>query len=184
MKPIPVCLASLALAVAMSHGEIIQPVGVISEEYVFNSAAGPASTVTLLPVTDGDRDAANDMGGLNPAQGFALGALTGRYVKVSITDNYYGLQGMTGGGDRVGLGEIRFTTEEIPDFELDKAVLMVIHAHPDDEGIFFGGTLPFYSRVRCMPAVLVDMTTGWLNDDGTQTDDSETRETVLREAAW
>lgn len=70
---------------------------------------GAATTVTLLPVVDGDTDPDNDMGGVNSAQFFALDSLDhGRYVQLSITDNYYGLQGMTGGGDRVGLGEVRF----------------------------------------------------------------------------
>jgi LmbE family N-acetylglucosaminyl deacetylase len=68
--------------------------------------------VTLFPVTDGDAEPDNDLGGVNSAQFFSLGSLVnGRYVQLSITDNYYGLQGMTSGGDRVGLGEVRFATE-------------------------------------------------------------------------
>ncbi len=66
----------------------------------------------------------------------------------------------------------------------DKAVLMVIHAHPDDEGIFFGGVLPYYTQVRQVPTVLVDMTMGWLNSDGSQTGNSLTRQAELREVAW
>ena len=66
----------------------------------------------------------------------------------------------------------------------DKAVLMVIHAHPDDEGIFFGGTLPYYTQVKRVPTALVDMTTGWLNSDGSQTSNSLTREVELNEVAW
>ena len=66
----------------------------------------------------------------------------------------------------------------------EKAVLMVIHAHPDDEGIFFGGALPYYTQVKRVPTVLVDMTTGWLNSDGSQTGNSLTREAELREVAW
>jgi len=145
---------------------------------------GPFQTVTLLPVTDGDTDATNDMGGRNSAQGFALGETSGRYVHIAITDNYFGIQGMTAGGDRVGLGEIRFATEPIPPRVLDKAWLMVVHAHPDDEAIFFGGTLPYYSQVLGLPTVLVDMTTGFLNDDCTQTANSDTREAEHREVAW
>jgi hypothetical protein len=73
--------------------------------------SGSATTVTLLPVTDGDADPDNDQGGTNSAQLFALDSLeNGRYVQLSITDNYYSLQGMTAGGDRVGLGEVRFTS--------------------------------------------------------------------------
>lgn len=79
--------------------------------------AGAATTVTLKPVTDGDADAGNDLGGVNSAQGFALDALTsGRYVQLSITDNYYDAQGMSlSSGDRVGLSEVRFASEVIPE---------------------------------------------------------------------
>jgi len=145
--------------------------------------AGPPITVTLLPVVDGDADDANDLGGVNAAQAFPLGEQAGRYVQVSLTDNYFGLQGMTGGGDRVGLGEIRFASAALPEIEPRKAWLMAVHAHPDDEGIFFGGVLPYYARTLGLPVVLVDMTTGWLNGDGTQTSDSYTRQAELTEAA-
>jgi len=144
---------------------------------------GPPITVTLLPVTDGDADAANDLNGVNSAQAFELGELSGRYAKVSINDNYYGLQGMVGGGDRVGLGEIRFASVELRVAPPVKAWLMAIHAHPDDEGIFFGGVLPYYAQTLELPVVLVNMTTGWLNADGTQTTDSYTRQAELTEAA-
>jgi len=73
----------------------------------------PAATLTLKPLVDGDADASNDLGGTNSAQAFDIGTQSGRYVLLSLTDNYYGLQGMTAGGDRVGLGEIRFATDEI-----------------------------------------------------------------------
>ncbi|MBS3735441.1 MAG: PIG-L family deacetylase [Phycisphaerae bacterium] len=42
----------------------------------------------------------------------------------------------------------------------DRAAIMFLTAHPDDEGIFFGGTLPYYSQVRNLPTVLVGMTSG------------------------
>lgn len=42
----------------------------------------------------------------------------------------------------------------------EKAVMMVFSAHPDDEGIFFGGALPYYTRVRKVPVVLVGVTSG------------------------
>ncbi len=72
--------------------------------------AGAVTTVTLLPVTDGDEDATNDMGGVNSGQVFALSsAATGRYVQLTITDNYVDEQGITAGGDRVGFSEVRFT---------------------------------------------------------------------------
>lgn len=68
--------------------------------------------LTLKPVTDGDNDPSNDLGGVNSAQAFFLarGSIRGRYAQISITDNYLGYQGITSGGDRVGLGEIRFTS--------------------------------------------------------------------------
>lgn len=77
--------------------------------------SGPATLITLKPVTDGDKDPSNDLGGTNSAQTFQLHQATkqGRYVQISITDNYLGHQGITGGGDRVGLGEIRFSSEKI-----------------------------------------------------------------------
>lgn len=65
-----------------------------------------------------------------------------------------------------------------------KASLMVIHAHPDDEGIFFGGALPYYTQVQNLPTVQINITTGWLNANGTQTNDSLTRQAELREVAW
>jgi LmbE family N-acetylglucosaminyl deacetylase len=42
----------------------------------------------------------------------------------------------------------------------NKVVLMAVNAHPDDEGIFFGGTLPYYSQVLGLPTLLVSMTSG------------------------
>jgi LmbE family N-acetylglucosaminyl deacetylase len=42
----------------------------------------------------------------------------------------------------------------------DKAILMVISTHPDDEGIFFGGLLPYYTQVQPVPLVHISMTSG------------------------
>lgn len=54
----------------------------------------------------------------------------------------------------------------------DKAAIMVINAHPDDEGIFFGGTLPYYSQVRNLPTVMVSLTSGdWRSNNGPNSDD-------------
>ena len=47
-------------------------------------------------------------------------------------------------------------------------------AHPDDEGIFFGGALPYYSRVLHLPTMLVCMTAGR----------DPTRSAELLRAAW
>lgn len=41
-----------------------------------------------------------------------------------------------------------------------KVSVLVICTHPDDEGIFFGGTLPYYTKVLKIPAVLVSITSG------------------------
>jgi LmbE family N-acetylglucosaminyl deacetylase len=60
-----------------------------------------------------------------------------------------------------------------------KAALMVVSAHPDDEGIFFGGVIPYYSTVADVPMVHISMTAGWF--DGGPT---ETRQNELRDADW
>ncbi|RYD48860.1 MAG: hypothetical protein EOP85_02735 [Verrucomicrobiaceae bacterium] len=59
-----------------------------------------------------------------------------------------------------------------------KAALMVVSAHPDDEGIFFGGTIPYYARTKNLNTLLVSMTSG----DWTLKPDE--REGELRDAAW
>ena len=42
----------------------------------------------------------------------------------------------------------------------EKAALMVLHAHPDDEAIFFGGAIPYYTQVRNLPTVTISLTNG------------------------
>ena len=59
-----------------------------------------------------------------------------------------------------------------------KASLMVIGAHLDDEGIYFGGTMPYYVGVLGMSAVHIAMTSG---DSSVPT---VTRETESREVDW
>lgn len=39
----------------------------------------------------------------------------------------------------------------------DKSDLMVFTAHPDDEGIFFGGALPYYTQVKNKSTILIGM---------------------------
>jgi LmbE family N-acetylglucosaminyl deacetylase len=59
-----------------------------------------------------------------------------------------------------------------------KTHLLVIAAHPDDEGIFFGGLLPYATQVRRLNTVLVTM-----NSDRV-TKDLKIREAELRNAVW
>lgn len=66
----------------------------------------------------------------------------------------------------------------------EKAVIMVISAHPDDEGIFFGGTLPYYVQTLNIPVILISLTTDWLKSNGSRTSSSINREAEMREAAW
>lgn len=60
----------------------------------------------------------------------------------------------------------------------NKIGILVINTHPDDEGIFFGGSLPYYSQVKKIPTLLMSMTSGDWNRAPT------VRETELRNAAW
>jgi hypothetical protein len=62
------------------------------------------------------------LGGVNSAQAFALPTTpAARYVQLEVTDNYYGQPNIVAGGDRAGLGEVRFATEVVP--ELSSALL-------------------------------------------------------------
>ena len=76
----------------------------------FTSAA---TTIILKPNLDGDTTSANDMGGVNLPQVFSLGSQRGRYVQLSLIENYFGYQGIVGGGDRVGFAEVRFAKDTI-----------------------------------------------------------------------
>lgn len=44
--------------------------------------------------------------------------------------------------------------------ENDENRILFISAHPDDEGIFFGGTMAYYSRYLKIPTFLISMTSG------------------------
>jgi hypothetical protein len=61
------------------------------------------------------------LSGVNSAQAFALPTPTARYVQLEVTDNYFGQPGITAGGDRAGIGEVRYATEVVP--ELSSALL-------------------------------------------------------------
>lgn len=59
-----------------------------------------------------------------------------------------------------------------------KTDFMVVTAHPDDEGIFFGGALPYYTQVRNKSTVLIGMTGSERNSSGFN------RLEELERAAW
>ncbi len=71
--------------------------------------SGPVTTIAMKSVVGLNN------GNINTAQLFELSSAKIRYVKMVITNNHYGdpaSEGVnpTGGGDRVGFGEIRFAT--------------------------------------------------------------------------
>lgn len=80
----------------------------------FASFLGPATNLTMRPVVDNDGVPGNDLGGTNSVQVLDVYGY-GRYVQMTVTDNYRGFQGITGGGDRVGLGEVRFDAQAVPE---------------------------------------------------------------------
>ena len=56
----------------------------------------------------------------------------------------------------------------------NKITVLAVCAHPDDEGIFFGGALPYYSAVLNLPTMVVCMASG----------NEVLREDEMRCAAW
>jgi hypothetical protein len=71
-------------------------------------ASSPTTAITMKEVWLG-------LSGVNSAQAFALPTPTARYVQIEVTDNYYGQPNIVAGGDRAGLGEVRFATEVVPE---------------------------------------------------------------------
>ena len=68
--------------------------------------AQPTAVVTLEDVDLG-------LGGINSPQFFSLGAgVRARFVQLTVTDNFFGMPGIVAGGDRVGIGEIRFNASD------------------------------------------------------------------------
>lgn len=53
--------------------------------------------------------------GTSLPQVFGLGGVAARYVRMTVADNYLGTEPMTAGGDRVGMGEIRFNSTAVPE---------------------------------------------------------------------
>jgi LmbE family N-acetylglucosaminyl deacetylase len=62
-----------------------------------------------------------------------------------------------------------------------KSSILVISAHTDDEGIFFGGTIPYCAKVRGMQVGLVDMVTDYVHF---MPQDVRGRAEEMRNAAW
>ena len=63
----------------------------------------------------------------------------------------------------------------------DNAAVMAISSHPDDEGIFFGGTLPYYTQVLQLPTVHVSLNDGdWSGASHAE----DRRHDELRNADW
>lgn len=63
-----------------------------------------------------------------------------------------------------------------------KVALLYIHAHPDDEGIFGGGVLSYYTQVRGLPVAAVCMVTRNTNGSDPLTTGSASRIDELRRA--
>ena len=93
----------------------------------FNTHAEGAVDFLKQPVTinlDHGLISETPAGSPMPRQDFSLGAQTARYVEMRVTDNWYVAQGdgtaqdehghFVRGGDRVGLGEVRFSAVPEP----------------------------------------------------------------------
>ena len=79
----------------------------------------------------------------------------------------------------LALDQLRLMAEYPWEPPTNKIVIMAVNAHPDDEGIFFGGALTYYSAVGRLPTLLVSLTSGdWIPANLT------VREEELRCAAW
>ncbi len=71
---------------------------------------GPAQTFTMNRVWN-----VIAATGANSAQSFPLNGVVARYVQMTLTTNYFGQPGVLRGGDRVGLGELRFDGTPLDD---------------------------------------------------------------------
>ena len=79
----------------------------------------------------------------------------------------------------LGLGPFRLMADYLWQPLTNKIVIMAVNSHPDDEGIFFGGALTYYSAIGRLPTLLVSLTSGdWTPSNLT------VREGELRCAAW
>jgi hypothetical protein len=85
-----------------------------------DSFAGPVKTIDMAALVGAET--------LNLPQVFDMASPTARYVQMAVTDNHYGDPDGLGvnptvGGDRVGLGELRFDVRAVP--EPSSAVLLL-----------------------------------------------------------
>jgi hypothetical protein len=76
------------------------------------SFSGPATTVSMIALVGQELP--------NFAQIFGLGSPTARYVEMKVLDNHFGDPDSLGvnpsvGGDRVGIGELRFDVSPVPE---------------------------------------------------------------------
>ncbi|MFD2160275.1 PIG-L family deacetylase [Rubritalea tangerina] len=63
----------------------------------------------------------------------------------------------TGGNQsRFSIPISAFGFEPLP----EKTAIMIVVPHPDDEGLFFGGTMTYYNKIRNLPTTLIAMTSG------------------------
>ena len=76
------------------------------------SFGGAVTTIEMAPVLDPGNTGTVP----NGAQAFAVGGGNSySYVQMTITDNHFESPDVTGGGDRIGVGEIRFAREAVPE---------------------------------------------------------------------
>lgn len=101
-----------------------------NETRTFELRFSQSTTFTGAADFSGTMASVLGLGGLNLAQAFDLtgvaDASVARFVELRITDNYFGQPGITGGGDRVGLGEIRFNVTAVIVPEPASAGLMLL----------------------------------------------------------
>lgn len=63
------------------------------------------------------------------------------------------------GNGNVGLGDLSYVVADWLS-PVNPHTIMVVSCHPDDEGIFFGGALAYYSQTLKVPTVHISMTSG------------------------
>ncbi|MHC1786285.1 MAG: PIG-L family deacetylase [Christensenellales bacterium] len=99
----------------------------------------------------------------------------GHYEAAQIVHQYYPLQGLESfrlvpdgdDGKHFGIQELYLLGDgDVPSWvqrwepTVENADLMVLFAHPDDEVLFFGGTIPYYAGQRGLKVLPVALSTG------------------------